>query len=220
MQTRLEDVLGEKEKELKLYQRFLDLKGLCEEEIFPSVNLPLKEHVESLKSLIERIIPDPRDRKEELFSGEIFALLGTVYLHDAGVVRNCRWFENDWMFSALDSNHKRLLVSGWIGREIGIPDRAMEFINYLGFSNIVKKLPVEWVIAEGGRKAIIRNTKVIEHLFNFSHFLLDALHAELDQPGLRRYTHPKTLSGERACVRRNQQQGRGHTNRMLCGIAL
>ena len=193
MQTRLEDVLGEKEKELKLYQRFLDLRDLCEQEIFPSVNLPLKEHVEKLKFLIERIIPDPRDRKEELFSGEIFALLGAVYLHDTGVVGSCRWFKNDGMFSALDSNHRRLLVSSGIGREIGIPEKAIEVINYLGFSDIARKLPVEWVITEGGKKAIIRNTKVIRHLFNFSHFLLDVFHGELGEEGLRRYSHPMLL---------------------------
>ncbi|MCX5803928.1 MAG: hypothetical protein NTU69_10440, partial [Proteobacteria bacterium] len=85
MLSRLEDVLKDKERELKLHQRFLNLKTFCEEKVFSSTKLPLKEHVETLKGLIEKIIPDPRDRTEEMFSGEIFALLSTLYLHDIGL---------------------------------------------------------------------------------------------------------------------------------------
>ena len=124
MQARLEDVLGEKERELKLYQRFLDLRSLCEEEIFSSINIPLKQHAENLISLIERIIPDPRDRKEELFSGEIFALLGAAYLHDAGLAGSCRWLRNEGIFSTLDMGHKRILVIDGIGRELGITGKS------------------------------------------------------------------------------------------------
>ncbi|MDR2017610.1 MAG: hypothetical protein LBQ00_01820 [Syntrophobacterales bacterium] len=196
MQARLEDVLEEKERGLKLYQRFLDLKDLCEQDVFPSINLPLKEHVENLKSLVERIIPDPRDRKEELFSGEIFALLGALYLHDTGLTGSCRWFRNGDIFNALDSTQKRILVNNGIARELGIPEKAIEIINYLSFSDILKKMPMEWVITEGGNKALIRNTKVIEHLFNFSHFLLDVFFADLDSARLRRYQRPRLILGK------------------------
>ena len=41
MKAKLEDVLKEKERELKLHQRFLNLKTFCEEKIFPGLDLPL-----------------------------------------------------------------------------------------------------------------------------------------------------------------------------------
>ena len=197
MQARLEDVLGDKERELKLYQRFLDLKSICEEDVFPSANIPLKQHAENLTSLIEKIIPDPRDRKEELFSGEIFTLLGAAYLHDAGLAGNCRWLTNEDIFSAFDVGHKRMLVSKGIGKELGIPEKAIEVINCLSFSNVAKKMPMEWVITEGGKKALIRNTKVIEHLFNFSHFILDVFYSDLGDTRLRRYQRPKLALGNK-----------------------
>ena len=197
MQARLEDVLGEKERELKLYQRFLDLKSLCEHDIFPSADIPLKQHTEDLTSLMERIIPDPRDRKEELFSGEIFALLGAAYLHDAGLAGNCRWLRKQGMLGELDSAHKQILVSGGIGMELGIPEKAIDIINYLSSTNTAKKLPMEWVITEGGKKALIRNTKVIEHLFNFSHFVLDIFCSDLNAAELRRYRSPGLALGNK-----------------------
>ncbi len=40
MQAKLENLLKEKERELKLYQKFLDLRTFCEEKVFPKVNLP------------------------------------------------------------------------------------------------------------------------------------------------------------------------------------
>ena len=88
MLAKLEDVLKNKERELKLHQRFIDLKSFCDEQFFNLVDLPLKQHVETLKELIEKIIPEPKDRTEELFSGEIFTLLGTIYLHDISLVKN------------------------------------------------------------------------------------------------------------------------------------
>ena len=42
MKAKLEDVLKEKERELKLHQRFLNLKTFCEEKIFPGIDLPLQ----------------------------------------------------------------------------------------------------------------------------------------------------------------------------------
>jgi len=197
MQARLEDVLAEKEKELKLHQRFLDLKSLCEQDVFPTVNIPLKQHAEDLTSLMERIIPDPRDRKEEMFSGEIFSLLGAAYLHDAGLAGNCRWLRKEEMLGGLDTSHKRMLVSGGIGTELGIPEKAVDVINYICSANGAKKIPMEWVITEGGKKALIRNTKVIEHLFNFSHFILDVFCADPGHSSLRRYEHPGLALGDK-----------------------
>ena len=194
MQSRLEEVLAEKERELKLYQRFLDLKNLCEEEIFPALDLPLKLHVESLKSLIERIVPDPRDRKEEMFSGEIFALLGTIYLHDIGLVKDWKSCDDE-LFDAVDGAQKKLLITNHIGERLDIPDRAVKIINYLSFSDVMKKFPLEWEITEGGRKALIRNTKVIQNIFNFSHLLHDVFYSDLLHRGLRRYPYPRTALG-------------------------
>jgi len=197
MQARLEDVLGEKERELKLHQRFLDLKSLCEQDVFPTVNIPLKQHTEELTSLMERIIPDPRDRKEEMFSGEIFALLGAAYLHDAGLAGNCRWLRKEEMLGELDMSHKRMLVSGGIAMELGIPEKAIDVINYICSSNTAKKIPMEWVITEAGKKALIRNTKVIEHLFNFSHFILDVFCPHPGHSGLRRLERPGLVLGDK-----------------------
>ena len=208
MQARLEDVLGEKERELKLYQRFLDLKSLCEEEVFSSTDIPLKQHAEDLVAIIERIIPDPRDRKEELFSGEIFALLGAAYLHDAGLAGYCRWVGDEGILGGLDSSHKRFLVTAGIGRELGIPDKAIEVINYLSSSSVYKRMPMEWVITEGGKKALIRNTKVIEHLFNFSHFILDVFHTDISCAGLKKYPRPKlALGGKEVSIEINSREG-------------
>ncbi|MEI6155374.1 MAG: hypothetical protein WCQ90_14945, partial [Deltaproteobacteria bacterium] len=187
MQSRLEDVLKNKERELKLYQRFLDLKNFCEEQFFSLVDLPLKQHVESLKELVEKIIPDPKDRTEEMFSGEIFTLLGTIYLHDIGLVKDYHWDTNGEILKTLDGNDKRIFLNYGIGEKLDIPGMAIEIINHLTFSNVMKKIPIEWTITEDSRKAIIRNTKVISHVFNFSHLLLDIFYADLRYPKLRRY---------------------------------
>lgn len=187
MQSKLEDVLRNKERELKLHQRFLDLKNFCEEQFFSLIDLPLKQHVESLKELIEKIIPDPKDRTEEMFSGEIFTLLGTIYLHDIGLVKDYHWDTNGEIFKTLDGNDKKILLNYGIGEKLDIPGMAIEIINHLTFSNVLKKIPIEWTITEDSRKAIIRNTKVISHVFNFSHLLLDIFYSDLRYPKLRRY---------------------------------
>jgi hypothetical protein len=188
--SRLEDVLRDKERELKLHHRFIELKNFCEEQIFPQVDLPLKEHITSLKSLIERIIPDPRDRTEEMFSGEIFALLGTIYLHDIGLVKNFTLSNDGEILKNLDISNKHIFMNYGIGKSLNIPEMAIEVINYLSFSNLVKKIPLGWEISEDNKRAIIRNTKVIGHIFNFSHLLHDIFCSDLGTMRLRRFRSP------------------------------
>ena len=195
MQQRLEDVLRDKERELKLYQRLLDLRCLCEEALWPLVDLPLKQHVEDLKHLIEKIIPEPRERTEELFSGEIFALLGAIYLHDIGSVKNYDWAAGKRMLVDVDGIDKRMLANYGIGEKLGIPETAIEIINYLTFPNILKKVPVEWEITEEDKKAIVRSTRLILGLFNFAHLLLDVFYSDLKYPEISRF-------GERTFVLR------------------
>ncbi len=187
MQLKLEDVLKSKERELKLHQRFLDLKSFCEEQLFSLVDFPLKQHIELLKELIEKIIPDPKDRTEEMFSGEIFTLLGTIYLHDIGLVKDYHWDSNKEILSALDGSDKQIFLNYGIGERLNIPGMAIEIINHLTFSNVLRKIPMEWTITEDSRKAIIRNTKFISHVFNFSHLLLDIFYSDLRYTRLRRY---------------------------------
>ena len=187
MLAKLEDVLKNKERELKLHQRFIDLKSFCDEQFFNLVDLPLKQHVETLKELIEKIIPEPKDRTEELFSGEIFTLLGTIYLHDISLVKNYNWHANGEIINTFDENKKGVYLNYGIGEKLDIPEMAIEIINHLTMSNVMKKIPMEWTITEDSRKAIIRNTKVISHVFNFSHLLSDMFYSDLRYSRLRRY---------------------------------
>ena len=198
MQQSLEDVLREKERELKLYQRFLDLRSLCEETIWPLVNLPLKQHVEDLKHLIEKIIPEPRERTEEFFSGEIFALLGAIYLHDIGSVRNYDWTVGKRTLTNVDSVDKRMLANYAIGEKLGFPETAIEIINYLIFPDFLKKAPIEWEITEEDKKAIVRSSRLILGLFNFAHLLLDVFCSDLRYPEMSRF-------GDRTCVLRKTE---------------
>jgi hypothetical protein len=193
MKAKLEDVLKEKERELKLYERFLNLKTFCEEKIFPGINLPLQRHIETIKGLIERIIPDAKDRTEEMFSGEIFALLGTLYLHDIKYVKNFEWSVNREILTAIDGVGKDIFMNYEIGKKLDIPDSAIEIINYLGFSNIVKKMPVDWEIIDNNAKAIIRNIKTFEHIFNFAHLLIDFFYSDLRSLPLKRYKDPQII---------------------------
>jgi len=193
MKAKLEDVLKEKERELKLHQRFLNLKTFCGEKIFPSIDLPLRQHIETIKGLIERIMPDPKDRTEEMFSGEIFALLGTIYLHDVKYVKNFAWSANREVLSAIDGDGKEIFMNYEIGKRLDIPDSAIEIINYLGFSNIVKKIPVEWEIIDNGAKAIIRNTKTFADIFNFVHLLVDLFCTDLRSLPFKRYKEPQII---------------------------
>jgi hypothetical protein len=193
MKAKLEDLLKEKERELKLYQRFLNLKTFCEQKIFPGVNLPLQLHIEMFKGIIEKLIPDPKDRTEEMFSGEIFALLGTIYLHDVKYVKNFKWSVNSEILNALDGGGNDVFMNYEIGKRLDIPNSAIEIINYLGFSNTVKKIPVEWEIVDKGAKAIIRNTKTIEHIFNFAHLLVDFFCTDIRSLPLKRYKDPQII---------------------------
>ena len=68
MKAKLEEVLKEKERELKLYRRFLDLRSYCEKRVFPRIDAPIAEHV-NLEGHHRELIPDPKDRTEEMFSG-------------------------------------------------------------------------------------------------------------------------------------------------------
>lgn len=193
MKAKLEDVLREKERELKLHQRFLNLKAFCEETIFPHVELPINEHVEVLKKLIERIMPDPIDRTEEMFSGEIFALLCTIYLHDAGHVRDFEWTLNRDIMNSVDISHKEVFLNYEIARRLDIPESAVEIINNLSLSHIVKKIPIEWEITDNHSKAIIRNTKIFECIFNFCHLLVDMFYSDIRYLGLKRYSDPQLI---------------------------
>jgi hypothetical protein len=193
MKARLEDVLKEKERELKLYQRFLNLRTVCEEKIFPGIDLPIRNHVETVKDLIEKIIPDPKDRTEEMFSGEIFILLGVLYLHDVKYVRDFPWSVNKEILNTIGGDGKEIFLNYEIGRRLNIPDSAIEIINYLGHSNVVKKVPPEWEIADNGAKAIIRNTKTFEHIFNFAHLLADLFYSDIRYLPLKRYKDPQVV---------------------------
>ncbi len=211
MQSKLEDTLKDKERELKLYQRFKDLKSFCEQELFPSSGLPLKDHVDIVQNLVESLIPEPKDRTEEMFSGEIFALLGTIYLHDIGFVKNYARYGNAEIFNTLDPSHKRILVNYGIAREIDIPETAMEIINYLTFSDVVKKMPLEWEITDDTKKAIIRNTRIIENIFNFAHCLVDVFYTGLGESRLRRFLRPALVLNHRDVdVEINSREGLIH----------
>ena len=128
-----------------------------------------------------------------MFSGEIFALLGTIYLHDIKYAKNFEWSINREILSAVDGDGKEIFTNYEIGKRLDIPESAIEIINYLGFSNIVKKIPVEWEIVDNGAKAIIRNTKTFEHIFNFAHLLADLFCTDLLSLPLKRYKDPQII---------------------------
>lgn len=211
MQSKLEHLLKEKERELQLYQRFIDLRVFCEEIIFPKVNLPLKAHTESLKGLIERIMPEPKDRTEELFSGEIFVLLCTAYLHDTGFIKHFEWSRNREILNSHVVHHKQLFLNFEIARQLNIPASAMEIVNALIFSHEVRKMPMEWEIEDNGKKAIIRNTRILESVINFSHTLLDLFYSDLRHCELRRSaTKDIILRPDGARVDIDSREGRIH----------
>ncbi|MBA4390446.1 MAG: hypothetical protein C0399_05865 [Syntrophus sp. (in: bacteria)] len=193
MKASLEDVLKEKEQELKLYERFLHLKTFCKKKVFSGVNLPLQHHVEILKEFLEKIIPDPKDRTEEMFSGEIFALLGTLYLHDVGFIKGFPWSVNREILDFIDGKGKEIFLNYEIGRKLNIPESAIEIINYLSYSHIVSKIPAEWEISDNGARAIIRNPITLESIFNFTHLLVDIFYSDIRLLSLRRYEVPRMI---------------------------
>lgn len=213
MQSKLENLLKEKERELKLYQRFIDLRTFCEEKIFPKVSLPLKDHTEALKTLIEKILPEPKDRTEELFSGEIFILLCAIYLHDTGFIKYFEWSRNREILNSHVVHHKQLLLNFEIARQLNIPPSAMEIVNALIFSHEVRKIPTEWEIEDNGRKAIIRNTRMLESVLNFSHALLDVFYSDLRYCELRRpATKDIILRPEDARIDIDSREGHIHVD--------
>ncbi len=187
MKAKLEEVLKEKERELKLYRRFLDLRNYCEKKVFPRIDAPVGEHVETLKGIIEKLIPDPKDRTEEMFSGEIFALLGTIYLHDVSLMKEFDWPLNGNILNARDMDVKGVFMNYEIARRLDIPEGAVEAVNALSYAHLVKKVPLETEITDNTSKAIIRNMKVFEYLFNFAHLLVDVFFTDLAHNRLKRY---------------------------------
>jgi len=187
VKAKLEEVLKEKERELKLYRRFLDLRSYCEKKVFPRIDAPIAEHVETLKGIIEKLIPDPKDRTEEMFSGEIFALLGTIYLHDVSLMKEFDWPLNGNILNARDMDVKGVFMNYEIARRLDIPEGAVEAVNALSYAHLVKKVPLETEITDNTSKAIIRNMKVFEYLFNFAHLLVDVFFTDLAHNHLKRY---------------------------------
>lgn len=190
MQAKLEDVLREKEGELKLYQRFLNLRTFCEEQLFPTIDAPLSPHIEGIKDLIEQLIPEPRARTEEMFSGEIFVLLCLLYLHDIGTAASYGWSANGEILNRIEKSTKTLLINNDIAIHLDIPESAMEVVNSLIFYPTVKKIPTEWSIVEGSRRAIIRNARTLEQIFSFAHLLWDIFPSNPGSATLRRLEHP------------------------------
>ena len=188
MQSRLEDVLREKEGELKLHQKFVSLARFCEEEVFPSTDVPLRAHIETLGALIGRLIPEPKDRREEMFSGELFALLCTLYFHDIGAMERPGFASTREILTTMGATQRTLILSYEIGRRLEIPERAVELVNSVIFS--AKKMPLEWEIAEGASKAIVRNGRMLKEIFNFAHLLWDIFYAGSSHAVLRRFPHP------------------------------
>lgn len=209
MKSRLEDVLQEKERELKLYQRFLNLRKYCEETLFPHVDEPIGEHADALKGIIEKLIPDPKDRTEEMFSGEIFTLLGTIYLHDLSLVKEFDWPLNREILE--DRNMmgpKGIFLNYEIARRLDIPEGAIEAINAISYAHVAKNVPMEKAIKDNSSKAIIRNLKAFEGLFNFAHLLVDIFFTDLPHKRLKRYSeHDLALRPNKAVVDIDSREG-------------
>lgn len=190
MQSKLEDVLREKEGELKLYQRFLNLRSFCEQRIFPSNDIPLGRHIEAVKDLIEQLIPEPLTRTQEMFSGEIFVMLCLLYLHDIGIGASYDWNGNKEIFERIDTSTKTLIINRDIAARLDIPESAIEIVNSLIFYMTIKRIPTEWEIREDSRRAIIRNTRALEGVFSFAHLLWDIFSPDATNLSLRRFRHP------------------------------
>ncbi len=191
MKAKLEDVLKEKERELKLHQRFLNLRNYCEKTLFPLVDAPIAEHVAILKRVIEKLIPDPKDRTEEMFSGEIFTLLGTIYLHDLSLMKGFDWPLNREILDDHHTGPKGIFLNYEIAKRLDIPEGAIEAINAISFAHVAKKVPTESEITDNNSKAIIRNMKAFQYLFNFAHLLVDIFFTDLSHNGLKRYHEHK-----------------------------
>jgi len=205
MQSRLEDVLKEKERELKLHEKFMGLVRLAEEEIFPFSSVPLRAHIETLKGIIENLIPEPKDRRGEMFSGELFVLLCMLYFHDTGAASGYGWYRSREILHAMDAAPRTLILNNEIARRLEIPQEAMELVNSLIFS--VKKIPIEWEIAEDTRKAIVRNAPMLGAIFDFAHLLWDISSVDSRHTMLRRQQNPDLPPGCGAAVAIDSREG-------------
>lgn len=180
----LEAVLKDKERELKLYQKFESLVRFFEAEVYPFTRVPLRRHIEELKSFMERLIPEPMDRREEMFSGEVFTLLCILYLHDLGTASSYGWSTNRDLLDHMESAPRTLLLNNEVGKRLDIPEKAIDLVNSLIFS--VKKIPLEWEIREETRKAIVRNGRMLGEIFNFAHLMWDVFSPDAGHAVLRR----------------------------------
>ncbi len=205
MQSRLEDVLREKERELKLYEKFMGLVRLVEDEIFPFSSVPLRAHIETLKGFIENLIPEPKDRRGEMFSGELFILLCTLYFHDMGAATGYSRCSSREIVRGMDASARTFILNNEIAKRLNIPEDAMELVNSLIFS--VKKIPIEWEIREGTRKAIVRNAPMLGAIFDFAHLLWDISSVDASHAILRRQQHPDLRPGCGAAVAIDSKEG-------------
>jgi hypothetical protein len=205
MQSRLEEVLQEKERELKLHEKFMGLARFCEEEVFPFSPVPLHTHIDTLKGIIENLIPEPKDRRGEMFSGELFVLLCTLYFHDMGAAGRYSWCHSREILHGMDALPRTLILNNEIARRLRIPQGAMELVNSLIFS--VRKIPIEWEIAEDTRKAIVRNAPMLGAIFDFAHLLWDISSVDSRHAMLRRQQNPDLRPGCGAAVAIDNREG-------------
>ena len=157
---------------------------LCDAEVFPRSSVPLRAHVESLKRLVELLVPVPNDRRSEMFSGELFVLLCVLYLHDIGAADWYGWSGAGEILRVMDARSRALFLNAEIAGRLGIPMKAMELVDSLIFS--VKKIPMEWEITDGASKAIIRNGPMLGALFDFAHLLWDISTVDSAHSALKR----------------------------------
>jgi len=188
MQSKLETVLKDKQGDLKLYQKFEGMLRFCERSFFPLTRVPLQKHIEDLKEFIEKLFPEPLDRREEMFSGEVFVLLCTLYLHDLDVVGRHEWSARRELLDHMEGASRMLLLSSEMGKRLRIPEAALELVNSLIFS--VKKTPLEWEIREDKGKTIVRNGRVLGEVFNFAHFMWDIFSPDGGNVALGRGHYP------------------------------
>lgn len=200
VKARLEDVLKEKERELKLNRRFLNLRSYCEETLFPGADAPLLEHTAALKGIVEQLIPDPKDRTEEMFSGEVFTLLCAIYLHDLSLIKRFDWPLNEELLNSMENAAKGPFINYEIGKRLDIPAKAIEAANIISYSHIVKPVTADIEIIDENSKAIIRNMKALEHLFNFAHLLVDVFFTGLPHCRLKRYREAELILRPREAI--------------------
>ena len=106
---------------------------------------------------------------------------------------------------AMDASPRTLILNNEIARRLEIPQDAMELVNSLIFS--VKKIPIEWEIAEGTRKAIVRNAPMLGALFDFAHLLWDISSVDSRHAMLRRQQNPDLRPGCGAAVAIDSREG-------------